>query len=104
MCLVNISECNSFTYFKCPIRRLFLPHYHPEESCFSGAIGTDNTNNSVWRQAEFKTLKKQFVIKRFCNGSGLNNFITKPGSVRDKYFKFIFLLFHILIKKVFISA
>ena len=33
-----------------------------------------------------------------------NYLITKPGSVRNEYFKFFLLLLHILIQKVFISA
>ena len=104
MCLVNISECNCTTNIKCSLWSMFLSHYHSEKSCFPCTIRPDYTNNSVWWQTEFKVFEKHFVIKWFCDRTGFNNFIAEPGAVRNEYFKLIFLLLHILIKKVLISA
>src|ERR1035437_3724893 len=64
VCLINISQGNSISCCKCTLCRLFLSHYHSEESCFPGAIRSNNTNYTVWRKAEFKIFKKQWDRKR----------------------------------------
>src|SRR5450759_2569144 len=99
MSLVNISESNSVSNYKSPFGCRFLLHNHSEKSGLSGAIRANNTNDSIWRQAEFKIFKKQFVIKGFCNRPGFYYFIAEPWSVWNKYFKLIFFLFYILIQK-----
>ena len=104
MLLVYIRHLYSLSYFKFSFIHCFQSHNQAEQCRLSRTIRTNHTDNTIRRKHKVQIVKQQFITVCFSHMFGFNDLITQTGTIRNKDFKFLFFLLHVLIQQFVIRV